>query len=215
MTTPSETPEEPLPAEVPGQPERFEPWIWSIVFGLLSGLSHGLTAVPGFILGVVALRKRGESRANRVGAIIGIALCSVGLVLLFWVSTWVLPAWERLGEQSDLIESVERVGHLTNAIRLYALVHEGKCPASWDALITAKVSSVTKAKTFSPRGNGSVQYILLMPGADLDELPEDTALVGDINESFGESVMGYANGEVRLELFTNDNLSVPDSEPGT
>lgn len=77
-------------------------------------------------------------------------------------------------------------------LQIYAMDGDGTLPPEWATAFEAT------GLLISPLGDDSAEYLLLKPGANLDELPPDTAIVRDPHQLDGQTVEGYANGVVKI-----------------
>jgi len=124
--------------------------VTSLVMGILGFFTCGITAIPGVILGIVALnkiRKSDGQLGGKVMAIVGLCLSAASLIMLI-LAGLLLPAVARAKRnaqpfpnwgQSQTIHCVNNLKQLGLAVRLYANDNKDQFPlaAKWcDAIQT-------------------------------------------------------------------------------
>lgn len=112
----------------------------SLVLGILGFFSLGLAAIPGVILGIVALVKIQKDPARLKGAGLAIAgICVSGTMLLFVpvMAALLLPALGKAKQRAQTIQCMNNIRQIDLALIMYADDHGGQLPPadSWnDAL---------------------------------------------------------------------------------
>ena len=193
---PDVPPPPPLPS-IPGAttPKTSTVAIWSLVLGIFAIFTCGLTAIPGLITGIMGISATNER--GRGLAIAGVVTSSLALAVVVPLALAV-HAFTKEAETVKLAKSVTQAKQLVIVLQLYALDGDGSLPPDWATAFKA-TGPVGADLLISPLGDDSAEYILLTPGAKLDDLPPDTAIVRDPHQMDGQNVVGYANGVVRIE----------------
>jgi len=150
------------------------------------------------IIGISATGDRGRGLAGRGSAIAGVVLSSIGLLGMF---SWIVavPAYTtEVAEKAKLAKSLSQAKQLVTILQIYAIEGDGTLPPDWSTAFKA-TGTASADLLVSPLGDDSAEYLLLTPGAKLDDLPPDTAIVLDPHQMNGKTVVGYANGVVKIE----------------
>ena len=103
----------------------------SLVLGILGFFSLGLAAIPGVILGIVALVKIQKEPAQLKGAGLAIAgICVSGTMLLFVpvMAAMLLPALGKAKQRAQAIQCMNNIRQIDLALIMYADDHGGKLP---------------------------------------------------------------------------------------
>jgi len=148
---PPVAPPAPAPATVSRTAKTSGLAITSLVLGILSVVTCGVTALPGLIIGIVGLVKVNRSHGQLGGAALSITgICLSGLMLLFlpiWAAM-VIPAVVQAREKARRAVCMGHLRQLGLALIMYANDNDERLPAPdrWaDALTNNLVSG---AETF-------------------------------------------------------------------
>ncbi len=107
--------------------------IASLVLGVLGFFSLGIAAVPGLILGIVALVRIQKNPAQLKGsglAIAGICVSGTMLVLLPLMAAMLLPALARAKQKAQAIQCMNNIRQINLALVMYADDHGGNLPTA-------------------------------------------------------------------------------------
>jgi hypothetical protein len=129
------------PVGTPAAPKRLSALaIVSLVLGVLGLISLGLAAIPGLVLGIVALLKirRNPSTLSGTGlAIAGICVSGLMLLMLPLMAAMLLPALARAKSKAQTITCMNNMKQLNLALLMYATDHKDRLPPAdkWCDLI--------------------------------------------------------------------------------
>ena len=112
----------------------------SLILGVLGFFSLGLAAIPGLILGIVALVKIQKNQPRLKGSGLAIAgICVSGAMLLFLpvMAAMLLPALAKAKQRAQAISCMNNVRQINLALIMYADDHGGKLPPTdrWNDLL--------------------------------------------------------------------------------
>lgn len=113
------SPSGPIPKETLGRISLLA--VWSLVCGILAFCLY-ITALPGLILGIIALVKIPGSKGRLSGtglAIAGVATSGVALILAPLVLTVMIPAASRARIKGEELKAQVRAGELQGAVMQY------------------------------------------------------------------------------------------------
>ena len=124
--------------------------ITSLVLGVLGFVTLGITALPGVILGIVALVKiqKSQSRLSGSGmAIAGICVSGFALLILPIMAAMLLPALAKAKTRAQQIQCMNQVKQLNLALMMYATDNKDRLPPAdqWCDLIKAYTGNSTTA----------------------------------------------------------------------
>ena len=130
-----------------GPPQTSSLAIWSLVLGISSFLC-GVTAIPGLILGIIALNKIKES-AGRLGgrglALAGTITSAIALLLVpvAFMAALLLPALAKAKSKALTINCVNNVKQIGLAVRIHSSDNNETYPAAtnWCDAIVQEVGS--------------------------------------------------------------------------
>jgi len=121
--------------------------IWSLVLGI-SAFLCGLTAIPGLILGIIAMKRIRESMGRLSGrglALSGTILSAIALLLfpVVFLAAMLMPALGKAKSKAQTINCVNNVKQLCLAVRINAGDNNDTYPSStnWCDAITLEVGS--------------------------------------------------------------------------
>jgi len=117
--------------------------VWSLVLGILGVFCGFLAAIPGLILGIIAMNRISKSNGQLGGYGLALAgtITSAVLGLVFGtavMAAMLLPALAQAKAKAQSINCINNVKQLAIAVRMYANDNEDKFPpaATWcDALL--------------------------------------------------------------------------------
>jgi len=107
-------------------------------------------------------------------------------------------------QQIQFKRSENNALQLLTVLNFYALDHEDVLPPDWATAFEATGVDAPELPV-SPLGDDGSEYLLLTPGAKLQDLPANTPILRDPHEVrplFGlhrRTVVGYADGSVKIE----------------
>ncbi len=135
----SATPPPPLLYPVP-PPATSGLAITSLILGILSFFSLGLTAIPAVICGHVAssqIKKSGGRLAGRGLAIGGLVTGYFGFLFIFLgiLAGIALPVFNAVGDRGLAVKGLAQAKQIALGCKLYAGDHDGKFPDNLDQLI--------------------------------------------------------------------------------
>jgi len=110
--------------------------IASLVFGVLGFLTCGVLALPGLILGIVALVKINANRERMTGqglAIAGIASSAIAILMMPIMAAILFPVFARAREAARMSACQSNVKQLGMSVRMYMSDYDDKYPpaATW------------------------------------------------------------------------------------
>jgi hypothetical protein len=128
------------PPFVPGsQPESSGLAIASMVLGILSFFTAGITAIPAVICGHVAMFRANKSAGQTSGngfAVAGLITGYLGFLILATVGLGVaLPAFAGVQDRAQSTKCLAEAKQIGVACRLYAMDHHGQFPPTLDPLV--------------------------------------------------------------------------------
>ncbi|MDB6122596.1 MAG: hypothetical protein JWQ71_1589 [Pedosphaera sp.] len=121
--------------------------IASLVLGILSLFTCGLTGIPGLILGILALAKINKNQGRLSGKGLAIAgICTSGILMLLSIpilAGMLLPALAKAKQKARTIQCINNMKQLGLAVRIYSSDHKDQLPsaANWSDAIFTNVSS--------------------------------------------------------------------------
>ena len=123
--------------------------VTSLVLGILGFFTCGITALPGLILGIVAMNKIGKSKGQLGGnvmAIVGMSLSGVSLLFMPIMAGMLLPALAKAKGKAQTINCVNNLKQLGVAVRLYSNDNKDMFPiaAKWCDAIQPDIGGSTK-----------------------------------------------------------------------
>lgn len=192
------------PPADPGRPATTGYAVASLVLGVLSLCSAGLTAILGIVFGVVALGRIGASGgrirgrglalagigASVVGLLIGLALCGM-LVALMASADRRGRVEVSMGVQTVRPaprQTVEAVEHMLRAAQVYADAHDGCLPKA-AAFPRALLPYIDRRHTGLPRGR-TIAMNVHVAGRCLADLPDPGRTVVLFETSAGMARVG-------------------------
>lgn len=194
----------------------------SLVLGLLGLLTLGLAAIPGLILGIIALVKINKSQGRLEGtgvAIAGTAVSGVVLLLLPIMAAMLLPALAKAKGKAQGIQCMNNVKQLNLAIIMYANDHGEQFPSAdkWCDLVKPYLGGSDAAFHCASQSNDRCSYAFNagLAGRKLTEVtsPAETILVFSSADGWNQSgnraalkphshgnvfTYGYADGHVEI-----------------
>jgi len=130
---PAQPPAAPAALPAPAPPRLSGLAVASLVLGLLGIVTAGLAAIPGLILGIIALIKINKSKGRLEGtgvAIAGTAVSGTFLLLIPIMAAMLLPALAKAKAKAQSIHCMSNVKQLNLAIIMYADDHQGQFPSA-------------------------------------------------------------------------------------
>ncbi len=160
--------------------------IASLVLGILGLFSVALTAIPGLVLGIIALIKIQKSPAKLSGsglAIAGICVSGVMLLMIPIMAAMLLPALARAKGKAQSITCMNNVKQINLAVIMYADDHQGYFPGTnqWCEVLKPYLGGSTAAFRCPAQGDArcSYAYNANLEGKKMSDLrsPATTVLV--------------------------------------
>lgn len=189
---PSATPATPPPF-APGMIKTSRAAIGSLVCGVLSFLSCGLTGIVGLILGIRALSLINKNKNTLGGkglATAGIVLSGVTILLLPISAGLMLPALAKAKNRAQRISCVNNMKQIALAVRIYSNDHKETFPPSLNVLenelVNARVlvcpgdgahTPFPAGTSWSGLGPQNISYQYLLPGADENKTPASEVML--------------------------------------
>lgn len=178
--------------------------IASLVLGIL-GICGGITAIPGLILGIIALVKISNSRGTMAG--FGVALAGIIVSVIFMMLipvAMLLPALAAAKHRALEIRSINNEKQLALAVRIYAGDHNNHLPpaATWCDAINSIVGqpSVFVRPGSDPGSRCGYAFNTALGDADPSQVNPNTVMIFESdagwNANGGAELMrpsGYGN----------------------
>jgi type II secretory pathway pseudopilin PulG len=196
------------PAVTPAPLSRMA--IASLILGLLGLLTAGLAAIPGLILGIIALVKISRSQGRLEGtaiAIAGIAVSAVFIVMMPIMAAMLLPALARAKSKAQSVQCLNNVKQLNLAIIMYADDYQGKLPSpeNWCDLVKPYLGGSDAAFKCGAQPNARCSYAFnaSLAGRKISDVPApaETILVFSSDDGWNQS-----GGEAVLEPHRHGNI---------
>lgn len=190
--------------------------IASLILGILSFVTCGLTAIPAIICGHIALSKIGKAAGALGGRGMAIAGLIMGyllialVVLVFVVAIpagMALPAFAQVQNRAQETKTTADLKIVGMACKLYALDHDGKFPKTLEELVPKYLSDETVLTGLKdPTGRaGGLEYF---GGSESD--PKDKILAATTPRKPGQRrLILHADNSVTTEKPEN----LPDPAP--
>ena len=225
----------PLPAAPVAESRLSGLAVTSLVLGVL-GLACGLTALPGLIIGIIALVKISKSRGALRGHGLALAGTIVSGVLLLFIpimAAMLLPALSAAKNKAQAISCLNNEKQLSLAVRMYSLDHTNRYPtaATWcDDIQTA----VGMDKVFKCPAAESLRcgyaYNAKLDGVDESSVNPQTVMIFESDQGWNASggpelaaesrhgrgaakMMNVAFADGHVERVTADRLATLRWEP--
>lgn len=178
--------------------------IASLVCGILSFLTCGLTGFPGIICGHMALSRIRKS----MGAIGGKGLAIAGLITSYFgflivgvsmLAAIALPTFAKIQEKGRQVKSINNASQITSACRLYASDHEGRFPGDLEELLKEGVISDDTIFRDPMSHDGSrIGYDYFGANMKDTDQPDKVLLMSKSTDSRGRKVVARIDGFVEV-----------------
>jgi hypothetical protein len=205
--------------------------ITSLVLGILGLFTCGLMALPGLILGIIALVKINNNKATLKGFGLALAGTIVSGVFLMMLPVWLalfLPALAAAKSRAQTIACVNNEKQLALAVRMYAGEHSEHFPpaATWCDAIKPETGSVAvfKCPSANPTSRCDYAFNSALDGMDDSKVDPQTVMIfesdGGWNASGGADSMvtpaRHQNGRIYVVAYADGSVQeVPQSELGS
>jgi prepilin-type processing-associated H-X9-DG protein len=161
--------------------------IWSLVLGILSIVSCGvtllITAPVGLILGLVSMSKIRKSQGRLTGrgiALAGTIVSGIAIVLLPVLAGLLLPALAQAKNKAQGIMCMNNMKQLVLAARIYASDHKDRLPeaADWCDALVEQAGNENVFKCPAGHDGQRSHYAMndKLSGAVVDKVAPDTVL---------------------------------------
>ncbi len=197
-------PPTPTPAPVSGLA------IASLVLGVLGLITAGLAAIPGLILGIIALVKINKSQGRLQGtgvAIAGISVSGVFLLLLPIMAAMLLPALGKAKMKAQSVQCMNNMKQLNLALMMYATDHQDQFPSAdkWCDLIKPYLGGSDAAFRCAAQQDGRCSYAFNanLAGQKTSDVssPAQTILVFSSADGWNQS-----GGKAMLKMHSHGNV---------
>lgn len=178
--------------------------VTSLVLGILGFCSLGLTALAGFVLGLVSLRKIKRSGGRLAGRGLAIAGTLVSAVAMLTILTLVLlfayqherigPNGPKIRGNAQTMQCVNNLKQITLVAHVYSSEHQQTFPPAktWCDILQADLGGAVAAKIFKCNGDSSNQrcnygYNARLSGVKEADVNPQTVMFFEINGGWNVS----------------------------
>ena len=194
-----------MPAQAVDAPKASGLSIASLVCGILSFVTCGLTGLPGIICGHMALSRTRKSN----GAIGGKGIAIAGLVTSYFgfliigiaiMASLAVPTFVKIQEKGLQTKSMSNARQLVMACRSYGADHSGSYPAELGELV--KSGAISDEKILRDpllHDESQIGYEYFGAGMKDSDPPDKVLLMSKSQDSRGKKVVARNDGSVRVE----------------
>lgn len=190
---PDATTPPPLPGAAPVKTSGLA--ITSLVLGILGMFTCGFTALPGLILGIIAIIKINDNKGILGGKGLAIAGTIVSGIFLLMLPIWaalLLPALNAARQRAMTINCVSNEKQLALAIRIYTGDHSDHFPpaATWcDAIKPELGGSTTAFKCLAANPTNQCDYAFnaALDGMDDNKVDPRTVMIFESDSGWNAS----------------------------
>lgn len=173
--------------------------IWSMVLGILSIVAclSILGGIPAIILGVVGLKKIGNTPDELKGkgmAIAGISAGAVGTLSAPVIIAIMLPAMMQAKDRAVQSSMITEMRAISTACQIYAIDNDSQFPPDLGKLFPVYLADAGQLTWTDPKTGDELPYIY-MAGANPDS-PETQPILISPSDFRGERVIIYNNGSL-------------------
>ncbi|MEM0968740.1 MAG: DUF4190 domain-containing protein [Verrucomicrobiota bacterium] len=194
-----------MDSATPNQPPSDPPAPQQSVCALLSLIGGILClAIPGLILGIVALqniKKSGGAYVGRTMAIWGIVLSSIGLLLSVAaiLASLGMPAYGASQQKLHRLQSLELAKLLYVAQQMFAADREGEFAPDWQTLIEGNyLEEGLQYSRHTNQNEPPAEYVLLLQENTTDTSPANQPLIRDPFALGGNVVVVTIGGAAKI-----------------
>ena len=174
--------------------------ITSLVLGILSIFTCGLTMIPAIICGIIALNKIKQSGGTLTGqgqAVAGLVIGGVSLLMVPIMAAMLLPAVAAAREKARQVQCANNERQIALAYQMYTDEHAGKRPQTLDDL--RKYVGTDKVFYCPSASDKSAPSYQLIPGTK----PDDVILrENPVNHHGRGGNVTYGDGHVEFQRNT-------------
>lgn len=156
--------------------------IATLIVGILA-LCGGLLAIPGILVGILAIRQVNRSSGRLTGlglAWSGVGLSLIGILLGGLMSAVLYPVFVRAREAAVRQTCIAQAGQVATGVLIYAGDHDGGLPAA-DTWCDDLLPYVKRRGIFvcpgTPKTSSSFAYNRALAGHPLNEIPDPARTV--------------------------------------
>lgn len=246
---PKKDPEPPSGAAIPPMTPAYEASppktsglaIASLVVGIISFLTFGITSIIGLVMGIIALAQINRNKESKAGlglAIAGVVTSGAAMILILPMAAIMFPVFAKAREQARTAWCLSNVKQLGLAMQMYASENDDHLPpsASWTEAASPYIKSARGVWRCPSAHTQEPCYAMnwKLNKADINTLPrpQDTVMifesvpgrnqVGGIEllpsplRHDGRENLGFADGHVRAFMVRELTASMWDlKHPGT
>lgn len=193
-----------MPVSISSSPKNSGLGIASLVCGILSFFTCGLTGLAGIICGHMALSRIKKS----MGAVGGRGIAIAGLVTSYFgflivgvamLAAIALPAFAMVRERGQQTQTVNHAKQIVLACKIYAQDHDGKFPDDLETLL--KEGLITDDVLRDPLLHDDSQVGYVYDGAGRKETDQANSVIvrSKASDSRGRRVVARIDGSVDVE----------------